>query len=138
MGLENYNKKHDIFQKFINNRYFKLKLGDNVIYLIDANTGEIIMIIDYQILGYADNENKKFIYADENKFIEKNLTELSKEIKEKEKSLDYNNLIDELKKIINKYDKVKWILENKKKYVSNNNTYSITEYIIIINYLQVK
>lgn len=138
MVIENYIKKHDIFQKFINNRYFKLKLGDNVIYLIDANTGEIIMIIEYQVLGYIDDENKKFTYADENKFIEKNLTELSKEIKQKEKNLDYNKIIEELKKIINKYDKVKWILENKKKYVSNNNTYSITEYIIITNYLQVK
>ena len=138
MGLENYIKKHDIFQKFIHNRYFKLKLGDKVMYLIDANTGEIIMIIEYQVLGYADDENKKFIYADENKFIEKNLTELAKEIKQKDKNLDYNIIIDELKKIINKHDKVKWILENKKKYVSNNNTYSITEYIIITNYLQVK
>lgn len=138
MNLENYIKKHDIFQKFIHNRYFKLKLEDNVIYLIDANSGEIIMIVEYQVLGYADEENKKFIFADENKFIEKNYTELSKEIKEKEKTLNYDKLIEELKKIINKYDKIKWILENKKKYVSNNNTYSIIEYIIITNYLQVK
>ena len=135
--LDNYNKKLETFQKFINNRYFKVNFDETKIFLIDANTNEIILIGTYEILGYKDEENKKWLFADENKLIEKNLTKISSEIKKNSK-ISYDNLLEELKKTIDKNDSIKWLVENKKKYVSNNNNYTIIEYVIITEYLQIK
>lgn len=133
----NYNKKLEVFQKFINNRYFRLKFIDDKLYLLDAHTNDIIIIANYEILGYKDEENKKWLYSDENKFLEKNFTNISSKVK-KDVKIKYNSILDDLKSIINKYDSVKWLLENKKKYISNNNNYSIVEYVIITEYLQIK
>ena len=133
----NYDKKLEVFQKFINNRYFRLKFVDDKLYLLDAHTNDIIIIANYEILGYKDEENKKWLYSDENKFLEKNFTNISSQIK-KDIKIKYNSILDDLKSIINEYDSVKWLLENKKKYISNNNNYSIVEYVIITEYLQIK
>ena len=62
---------------------------------------------------------------------------MSKEIKKTIK-INYNNVIEDLKQLINDSNEIKWILENKKKYVSNNQTYSIIEYILVTEYLQIK
>ncbi len=100
--------KKDKIIKLTNNKIFSYSTNTNILFdeaLFSKNFGILdnnnkkILLGKYEILGYYNKYENKWLWAHENKFIEKYLTVISKKIEKKIKTeiknFDYDNKIDE-------------------------------------------
>ena len=134
-----YNMKKDIIIKLTDNKINSFDNNLEIIFdeeyysknlaIFENNNNKKVLIGKYEILGYSNN---KWIWAFENKFVEKYLTGISKNIYDKinftydEKNIDY------LLKLCLYYSNDIWII---KRNIGNTNI--MYEYIILTEINQI-